>query len=141
MRTKCNYNDSRFGSTDSGAVSFQGLFILIVVVGIVWGALSLFPVFSKPMDLQNDIKNAADDWLRLKAREQTAQVKRQTIEDLRRVVSSHLEDHTWDKENLHIEVGDSNVIVRLPYTLNINLYGFELKFDKELDVDQQSYSF
>ena len=141
MRTKCSDRSSCFGGSDSGAISFQGIFILIVVVGIVWGALSLFPLFSTPMDLENKIKNTADDWLRLAAREQTQQKKRQTIEELRGVVVSYLENHTWDKKDLHIEVQRRSVVVRLPYTLNINVFGFEMKFDKEVDVNQQSYSF
>ena len=141
MRTKCSDRSSCFGGSDSGAISFQGIFILIVVVGIVWGALSLFPLFSTPMDLENKIKNTADDWLRLAAREQTQQKKRQIIEELRGVVVSYLENHTWDKKDLHIEVQRRSVVVRLPYTLNINVFGFEMKFDKEVDVNQQSYSF
>ena len=93
------------------------------------------------MDLENKIKNTADDWLRLSAREQTQQKKRQTIEELRGVVASYLENHTWDKKDLHIEVQMRYVVVRLPYTLNISVFGFEMEFDKEVDVNQQSYTF
>lgn len=141
MRNRNDFEDSRLSRNDSGGISMQGILGLIVIVGIVWGALSLFPAFNIPMDLENNAKKIADDYLRLLAREKTQAAVRKTVDDLRSLVSTTLEGHTWDPKDLVIEVQFRNVYVRLPYTLNINLFGFNLTFEKELDVHQQAISF
>ena len=141
MQSKSDFDAAHRNRNDAGKVSFQGILMLLVVIGIVWGALSLFPLVSTSADLENAVKDAADDWLRLLPREQTQQLRRQTIDEIRGVIVEKLENHTWDKKQLEIIVESRNVYVRLPYTLNVNLFGFELTFDKKLDVHQQAITF
>jgi hypothetical protein len=141
VRTRIVFDKSRLNRNDAGGVSLQGIIVLIVVIGIVWGALSLFPVFNLPMDLENTVKKAADGWLRLSPREQTQQLRRQAVDEIRSIVVDKLANHTWDKKELEVSVTNNHVDVHLPYTLNINLFGFELTFDKELNVSQEALSF
>jgi hypothetical protein len=129
-------------ASERGAISFQGILVLVIVVLAIWILISLVPIVSIPMDLDGKVKDACDEWLSLSAREQNIQSKKITTRKIEKIIGTTLENHIYDKEKLEISfTSNKNMKVHLPYTININVLGFKLTFNRFLDVDQVAYSF
>ena len=120
----------------------KALIIVVVCAIVVYIGLSFFPVFSVPYDLENKTKELAKDWLRLAAPHKTDASKKTLEKKIKEMVAKHLENHKYETHDLKIDIpGMNSVGVKLPYTVVINLFGFELTFDKNLDVIESRSQF
>jgi hypothetical protein len=75
-------------------------------------------------------------------RQQNPTLRKQVQTKLVNLITEKLDGHTFDPKALKIEfVGTRRLRVNLDYTLNINLFGSKLTFDKTLDVDESAINF
>lgn len=129
-------------ATDRGGISLQGVIVFIVTVAIVWGAISMFPLFNVPDTLERDVREGCKVWLRLSPKQQNATIRKQVQTNIVNIVTDKLTNHTYDPKALSIEfVGSRRLRVKLDYTININLFGYKLTFEKKLNVDESAINF
>ena len=128
---------------EKGRISFQGVFTLIVVVLIIWASLSMLPMVSVPRDLEANVIESCKEFLRMSTPQKANKGNRsQAVKDIRATVEASLEGHTWEPKDLEIKlIGNERITVTLPYTVNLNVIGFEFTVDKKLDVKQQAIHF
>lgn len=136
-------NRYSLAKSESGAISFQGVLTLVVVVLIVWGAISFLPMVSVPNQLEENVIETCKDFLRMSTPQKANKGNRsRAIKDIRQTVEESLKGHTWEPKDLEIKLmGNERIKVSLPYTLNLNIIGFVMNVDKKLDVTQQSVHF
>jgi hypothetical protein len=118
--------------------------IALVIVGaiVVYIAVSFFPLFSVPFDLENKLKELSKQWLRLPRMDQTPERTRALIKTLKKEIKERLEDHEYDEKKVGIIIpGQNSVKVKFPYTMHINLFGADLSFEKNVDFTESKTSF
>jgi hypothetical protein len=120
----------------------KGVIVLIVFAILAYIAFSFFPLFSTPFDLENKLKSVCKDWLRMSPMEKTDTVEKTLVKRIKNTIAEQLRYHEYNEKELNINIpGKNSVTIRLPYKVIINLAGFRLTFDKNLDFTEQRSSF
>lgn len=126
---------------EEGGISFQGILVLVLVIIIIVIAISLVQVIQVPLDLENSVKENCKQWLRLTPYQQHSAIPGYT-KMIKETVATVLKNQTYNPKELKINfVNLKNITVYLPYTVNIEIFGFKFKFAKILDLDENAYSF
>lgn len=126
---------------EAGGVSVQGVFALIAIILVIVFAISMVQLIQVPMDLENSVKKDCKEWLGLRPYDKNGAIPGFTRR-IKETVATVLKDHTYNPKDLKIVfVNQKNITINLPYTVNIEIFGFKLTFDKVLDLDETAYTF
>jgi hypothetical protein len=122
----------------------KAIFGIFIIVFLIYLAASFFPLVNVPFSMDGQIKQMSQNWLRVEPRYRRAPELKQFKDNVKDTITKYLSpDHEFDDKKLVIEAGlnSNKVKVQLPYTIIIRFLGSDLRFEKELLIEETSWTF